>query len=150
MEIRGPYSYHIATELSGLLCKFGEFPCVHQSVGAMMFWPAFAPFSKELIAASTTRGKYEDSHTYVGIKYLNLTKGWVDDEDTGSGLSDKPVTSEDIKRRTVQRVGMDGRSNYWKSREYCQTCSEGTAMTKTVRGIVQRMWSWGHAPAEEF
>jgi hypothetical protein len=54
MEIsRSPYSYHVATELSGLLRKLGEFPCIHQSVGTMMFRAAFAPFCEELVVVGS-------------------------------------------------------------------------------------------------
>ena len=77
MEIRGAYSYHIATELSGLLREFGKFPCIHQSVGTVMFRAPFAPFGKELIVISVTRALYEVLRTHMGIKYLNLTESWV-------------------------------------------------------------------------
>lgn len=136
MEIRGPYSYHIATELSGLLRELGEFPCVHQSVGTVMFRAPFAPWGKELIVVSVTRALYEFLRPHMRIKYLNLTESRVRQEDTCRCLADEPVPSDNVKRRAIQRVGMYGRSNYRKSREYCQTCSEGTATTETVRGMV--------------
>jgi len=44
-----PYSYHVATELSCLLRELGKFPCIHQSVGTVMFRAAFAPFCEELV-----------------------------------------------------------------------------------------------------
>ena len=139
MEIGGTYRYHIATELSGLLREFGEFPGVHQSVGTVMFRAPFAPFGKELIVISVTRALYEVLRPHMRIKYLNLTESWVRHEDTRGRLADEPIPSENVNRRTVQRVGMYSRSYYWKSREYCQTCSKGTATTETVRGVTQRM-----------
>jgi hypothetical protein len=73
----------------------------------------------------------------MGIEYLNLAKSWVRNEDASSCLANKPVPSENIKRGTIQRVGVYSRSDYGKSRKYCQTCSEGTATTETVRGVAQ-------------
>lgn len=81
---------------------------------------------------------------HMRIKNLNLTESWVRHEDTCGRLADEPIPSENVERGTVQRVGMYSRSHYWKSREYCQTCSEGTTTTETVRCVVQRMWSCGH------
>jgi hypothetical protein len=77
MEIEKPYSYHIATELSGLLRKFGKFPCIHQPVSTMMYGPSFATLSKELISVSGTRSQHNVLRTHVGIEYLNLSKSWV-------------------------------------------------------------------------
>ena len=102
-----------------------------------MFGTPFATFSKELISVSVTRSQYKVLRTHMRIKHLNLSKSRVRKHDACSGLAYKPVTSHDIKRGTVQRVGMYSRGNYWKSREYCKTCSEGTAATETVRGVVQ-------------
>jgi hypothetical protein len=48
-----PYSYHVATELGGLLCKLGKFPCIHQSMGTVMFRAAFAPFCEELVVVGS-------------------------------------------------------------------------------------------------
>jgi hypothetical protein len=86
----------------------------------------------------------------MSIKYLNLTKSWVGNQDACSGLADEPITSDDIKRRTIQRVWMDSCSNDRKSREYRQTCSEGAAETKTVRGVVRGRLFRDHVPVEEF
>jgi|SRR5712672_3282756 len=82
--------------------------------------------------------------TYMSIKYLNLTKSWVRHEDACRALANEPIPGEHIKRGPIQRVGVYSCSNYRKSREYGQTCSEGTAKTETVRGVVQRVvikWS---------
>ena len=48
-----PHSYHVATELSGLLRKLGKFPCIHQSVGTVMFRAAFSPFCEELVVTGS-------------------------------------------------------------------------------------------------
>jgi hypothetical protein len=119
MEVENAYSYHISAKLSGLLCKFGKFPCIHQSMSAMMFGAPFAPFSKELISVSVTWSQHSFLRTHVGIKYLNLSKSRVRNQDACSGLAYEPVPSNDIERRTVQRVGVNSRGNYRKSGEYC-------------------------------
>jgi len=77
MEIEKPYSYYIATELCGLLRKFGKFPCIHQSMSTLMYGPSFATLSKELIPVSDTQSRHNILRTHVGIEYLNLSKGWV-------------------------------------------------------------------------
>lgn len=77
MEIEKPYSYHIATELCGLLRKFGKFPCIHQSMSTMMYGPSFATLSKELFSVSDTQLQQSILRTHVGIEYLNLSKSWV-------------------------------------------------------------------------
>ena len=55
----------------------------------------------------------------MGVKYLNLTEGRMCDEDASSRFANKPVPSDNIERRTVQRVRMYSRGDYWKSREDC-------------------------------
>lgn len=146
-----PYSYHVATELSGLLRKLGKFPCVHQSVGTVMFRAAFAPFCEELVIVGSVTSPHNDLRTtYMSIEYLNLAKSWVRKEDARSCLPDEPVPSENIKRGTIQRVGVYSRGDYWKSRKYRQTCSESTATTETVRGVARGTLLYGHAPVEEF
>jgi hypothetical protein len=77
MEIEETHSYHIATELCGLLRKFGKFPCVHQSMSTMMYGPPFATLSKELISVSDTQSQHNVLRTHVGIEHLNLPKSWV-------------------------------------------------------------------------
>jgi hypothetical protein len=119
MEIEKPYSYHIATELCGLLRKFGKFPCIYQTMSTMVYGPSFATLSKELTSVSDTQSQQNTLRTYVGIEYLNLSKSWVRKQDTCSGLAYEPVPSKDINRRTVQRVGVYSRGNYRKSGEYC-------------------------------
>ncbi len=119
MEGEKPYSYHKATELGSLLRKFGKFPCIHQSMGTMMYGTPFATLSKELISILDTRSQNKILRTHVGIEYLNLSKSWVHNQDTSSGLAYEPVASKHVKRRAVQRVGMYGRGHYLKSREYC-------------------------------
>jgi hypothetical protein len=118
MEIEKPYSYHIATELSGLLRKFGKFPCIYQSMSTMMYGPSFATLSKELMSVSDTQSQHNVLRTHVGIEYLNLSKSWVRNQHTCSGFAHEPVPSKDINRRAVQRVGMYSRGNYRKSGEY--------------------------------
>ena len=54
IEIENTHSYHIATKLSGLLRKFGKFPCIHQSMSTMVFGSSFATLSKELVSISVT------------------------------------------------------------------------------------------------
>jgi hypothetical protein len=51
----------------------------------------------------------------MGIKYLNLTKSWVRNEDACGRLAAEPVPAENVERGTVQRIWMHIRSNYWKS-----------------------------------
>lgn len=119
MEIGKPYSYHITTEFSGLLRKFGKFPCIYQSMSTMMYGPSFATLSKELTSVSDAQPQNNILRTHVGIEYLNLSKSWVRNQDTCSGLAYEPVTGKDINRRAVQRVGMYGRGNYRESGEYC-------------------------------
>jgi hypothetical protein len=77
MEIKKPYSYHITTELSSLLRKFGKLPCIHQSMSTMVYGPSFATLSKELVSASDTKFQHNILRTHVGIEYLNLSKSWV-------------------------------------------------------------------------
>ena len=86
----------------------------------------------------------------MSIEYLNLTKSWVRKEDACSCFPDEPVPSENIKRGTIQRIGVYSRRDYWKSRKYRKTCSESTATTETVRGVAQGTLLCGHAPVEEF
>lgn len=77
MEIKKPYSYHIATELSSLLRKFGKLPCIHQSMSTMVYGPSFATLSKELVPVSDTKFQHNILRTHVGIEHLNLSKSWV-------------------------------------------------------------------------
>ena len=93
MEIEKPYGYHIATELGGLLCKFGKFPCIHQSMGTMVYGAPFATLSKELMSVSDTQSQNKTLDTHVGIEYLNLSEGWVRNQDACSGLAYEPVPS---------------------------------------------------------
>jgi hypothetical protein len=71
----------------------------------------------------------------MSIEYLNLAESWVRKENACSSLPDEPVPGDNIKRGAIQRVGVYGRGDYWKSGKYRQTCSESTATTETVRGV---------------
>lgn len=65
--------------------------------------------------------------TYVCIEDLELAQDWMRKDDTCCCFSHKPITSDHVDRRTIERIWMDSRSNDWVFGENHQTRSEGAA-----------------------
>lgn len=62
----------------------------------------------------------------MGIEYLHFAQDRMFDEDAGCGFAHKPITRNNVKWCAIQRVWVYTRGNDRKSREYYETCAEGT------------------------